>query len=99
MATERSYISDIEKIATLAKDNAQEAGRLTPKLADIEAAMADVLPPAAAPKPVRKGLQTHRKSAHQSRACKSSACAEQRPMQADAFQCSTRNNAVLLNAG
>lgn len=44
IATERNFVSDIGKIALLAKDNAQEAGRKLPILADIEAAMADVLP-------------------------------------------------------
>jgi hypothetical protein len=44
LATERNYVSDIEKIATLAKDNAREHGRKLPVLADIKAAIADVLP-------------------------------------------------------
>jgi hypothetical protein len=48
-ATERNFVSDIEKIATLAYDNAKEAGRTVPTLADIKAAIADVLPPAPAP--------------------------------------------------
>ena len=58
LATERNYISDIEKIATLAKDNAREQGRDLPLLDDIEAAIADVLPtrptPATAPLTTRK---------------------------------------------
>jgi hypothetical protein len=49
LATERNFVSDIEKIATLAKDNAREQDRKQPTLADIEAAMADVLPFAPAP--------------------------------------------------
>ncbi len=44
LATERNYVSDISKIATLAKDNAREEGRERPRLTDIEAAIADVLP-------------------------------------------------------
>ncbi|MGI8431923.1 MAG: AAA family ATPase [Chthoniobacterales bacterium] len=44
LATERNYVSDISKIATLAKDNAREEGRERPLLRDIEAAIADVLP-------------------------------------------------------
>ena len=44
LATERNFVSDIEKIATLAKDNAREEGRERPLLCDIEAAIADVLP-------------------------------------------------------
>jgi hypothetical protein len=42
--TERNFVSDIGKIALLAKDNAGEAGRKTPNLADVDSAMADVLP-------------------------------------------------------
>lgn len=38
LATERNYVSDISKIATLAKDNAREEGRERPLLDDIEAA-------------------------------------------------------------
>jgi hypothetical protein len=51
LATERNYISDIEKIAALAKDNAQEHGRKLPTLSDINAAISDVLPtrPGASP--------------------------------------------------
>lgn len=49
LATERNYVSDIEKIATLAKDNARENGRKLPILADIKAAIADVLPTPATP--------------------------------------------------
>lgn len=53
LVTERNFVSDIEKIATLAKDNAREDGRKRLILADIEAAIAEVLPtipqPAAAP--------------------------------------------------
>jgi hypothetical protein len=44
VATERNFVSDIEKIATLARDNAQESGRALPALEDIKAAIADVLP-------------------------------------------------------
>ncbi|MBA3352685.1 MAG: hypothetical protein H0U23_09720 [Blastocatellia bacterium] len=44
LATERNYVSDISKIATLAKDNASENGRERPLLCDIDAAIADVLP-------------------------------------------------------
>lgn len=44
LATERNYVSDISKIATLAKDNAREEGRDRPLLRDVEAAIADVLP-------------------------------------------------------
>jgi len=43
-ATERNYVSDIAKIARHALDNARENGRKLPLLADINAAMADVLP-------------------------------------------------------
>jgi len=44
ISTERNFVSDIRKIAVLAYDNAQEAGHKVPMLADIEAAMAEVLP-------------------------------------------------------
>jgi hypothetical protein len=44
LATERKFVSDIESIASLAKDNALEEGRLRPLLSDLEAAMAIVLP-------------------------------------------------------
>ncbi|HEY1768734.1 MAG TPA: AAA family ATPase [Chthoniobacterales bacterium] len=44
LAAERNFISDISKIATLAKDNAREHGRALPLLCDIEEAIADVLP-------------------------------------------------------
>ncbi len=44
LATERNFVSDIEKIAALAKDNAREALRKSPTLGDIKAAMAIVLP-------------------------------------------------------
>lgn len=37
-------MSDLEKIATLARDSAQENGRVLPILDDIKAAFADVLP-------------------------------------------------------
>lgn len=49
-ATERNYISDIAKIARHANDHAQEHGRKRPILADINAAIADVLPMTVAPK-------------------------------------------------
>jgi hypothetical protein len=55
LATERNYISDIKKIAVLAKDGAREEGRDRPLLCDIEAAISVVLstaparPAAAAP--------------------------------------------------
>ena len=49
IATERNFVSDIEKIATLSKDNAREHGREWPLLCDIKAAMADVLPTPPAP--------------------------------------------------
>lgn len=51
LATERNYISDIEKIATLARDEARENGRPAPKLCDIERAIADVLPTIETPAP------------------------------------------------
>ena len=58
LATERNFVSDVEKIATLANDNAREHGRARPKMVDIEAAIADVLPtieqPAAPPKQPQK---------------------------------------------
>jgi hypothetical protein len=66
LATERNYVSDIEKIATLAKDNAREHGRDRPLLCDIEAAIADVLPtrPAAAPTaPLQPSILAARKGA------------------------------------
>jgi hypothetical protein len=44
LATERNFVSDVEKIATLAKDNAREARHRRPTLSDIQAAVADVLP-------------------------------------------------------
>jgi len=45
-ATERNYVSDVSNVATLAFFNAELAGRSIPKLADIKAAIADVLPSA-----------------------------------------------------
>lgn len=42
--TERNYVSDISRIADLARLNAGESGRDAPNLADIKAAIADVLP-------------------------------------------------------
>src|SRR5262249_35640922 len=44
LATERNFVSDIKRIAALAKDEAREQGRKPPLLADIKAAIADVLP-------------------------------------------------------
>lgn len=46
-ATERNYCSDVSNIAALAYSNAEDAGRAVPKLEDIKAAIADVLPVAA----------------------------------------------------
>lgn len=43
-ATERNYVSDIAKIARLAREYARDNGRETIKLADIKAAIGDVLP-------------------------------------------------------
>lgn len=55
LAAERNFVSDMEKIATLAKDNAREAVREEPFLADIDTAIAVVLatvePTAPAQKP------------------------------------------------
>ena len=44
-ATQRSYVSDVAKIAALAKDSARDAGRAALKIEDVLAAIADVLPP------------------------------------------------------
>lgn len=49
LATERNYISDIEKIATLAKYKAKTNGRAVPLLEDINAAIANVLPVGSSP--------------------------------------------------
>src|SRR5438045_4948863 len=46
LATERNYISDVAKIARHARDYAEENGRKRPVLADINVAIADVLPAA-----------------------------------------------------
>ncbi len=54
LAAERNFVSDMEKIATLAKDNAREHGRKKPTLADIDAAMAIVLPRAEPASPAQK---------------------------------------------
>ena len=43
-ATERNYCSDVSNIAALAYSNAEDGGRTIPNLADIKAAIADVLP-------------------------------------------------------
>ncbi len=51
--TERNYVSDISRIADLARLNAEETGRRDPNLAEIKAAIADVLP---ATKPLAAGL-------------------------------------------
>ena len=48
LATQRNYVSDIEKIAALSRVCADQAGRKIPSLADIKSAIADVLPTAAA---------------------------------------------------
>jgi hypothetical protein len=56
LATERNFVSDIEKIATLAKDNAREHGRKRATLADIEAAIADVLSTIKTALPTQKTL-------------------------------------------
>jgi hypothetical protein len=81
LATERNYVSDIEKIATLAKDNAREHGRERPFLCDIEAAIVDVLPalPArsAPPPPVAKPKPPI--AAPLPRPCRTSADASQPP--------------------
>lgn len=42
--TERNYVSNISRIADLARLNAGDSGRIDPNLADIKAAIADVLP-------------------------------------------------------
>lgn len=51
LATERNYVSDVEKIAALSNVNARQAGRKAPALADIKSAIADVLPVAEKPDP------------------------------------------------
>ena len=50
----RSFVSDLEKIAVLAREYAAEAGKASPGLAQINAAIADVLPsqPKARPTPL-----------------------------------------------
>ncbi len=70
LATERNYISDISKIARHAKDHAQENGRKRPILADINSAMADVLP--TVPAPSLQPVKT-RKAAAVQRPCRRSA--------------------------
>lgn len=45
MDTQRNYISDASKIATLAGEYAKDAGVPCPRLEDIKAAIADALPP------------------------------------------------------
>lgn len=64
LATERNYISDLEKIATLANYKAKAAGRTVPLLADINAALANVMPvakPAAelAPQPAQSAPRSN----------------------------------------
>jgi hypothetical protein len=44
ITTKRNFMSDVKRIALLSRDNAREAGRKVPVLADIEAAISDVLP-------------------------------------------------------
>lgn len=44
LATERNYVSDIEKIATLANFKAKQGGRAVPILDDINSAIGNVLP-------------------------------------------------------
>lgn len=63
IATERNYTSDIAKIARHARDHAEENGRKRAILADINAAIADVLPMAAAPKLVARQNQRRKTSA------------------------------------
>lgn len=66
-ATERNYVSDIEKIATLANYKAKTAGRSLPVLADINAAIANVLPAARLPVPVAGALVAQDKPQRQKR--------------------------------
>lgn len=68
LATERNFVSDIEKIATLAKDNAREHGRKAPILADIENAIADVLP--TPPKVLQPAAKKTRSATPVRRPCK-----------------------------
>jgi hypothetical protein len=68
LASERNYVSDIEKIATLAKDNAREHARNIPTLADIKAAISDAevlptRPPTASTVPFQPSIPVSRKSA------------------------------------
>ena len=51
IATERNYVSDIEKIGTLARIYAEQAGRKSPIDLDIDKAIADVLPSISLPTP------------------------------------------------
>ena len=46
VATQRNYVSDVAKIAALAKEAARDGGRREIKIEDVLAAIADVLPPA-----------------------------------------------------
>src|SRR5438067_610660 len=56
LATERNYISDIAKIARHARDYAEANGRKRPILADINVAIADVLP-VVTPRPVAQRVR------------------------------------------
>jgi hypothetical protein len=44
-STQRNYVSDVSTIAALARSLAEDAGRSLPVLADIDAAILDLLPP------------------------------------------------------
>ena len=88
LATERNFVSDIEKIAALAKDNAREHGRNRPTRADIDAAIGDVLPsikPTAMPKKDRTESPVHRR-------CKPPA--EPLPMSRRGLETSSRDRLV-----
>lgn len=92
IATERNYVSDIEKIATLARVSAEQSGRETPILADIQSAIADVLPalppaPEATPAPKEYGRRGRGANPAQGRSKK--AAPRKRVVNLPASRCNT----------
>jgi hypothetical protein len=71
--TERNYVSDISRVADLARFNAEDAGRQNPNLSDIKAAIADAVPGespstvAREPRPIASSRQRTANTIHHSR--------------------------------
>lgn len=80
LATERNYVSDIEKIATRAKYNARKNGRRIPTLIDIKAAIGEVLPQIGVTTlPLIEKRKLRTAAASRKKPCRTSAAALQPP--------------------